>query len=484
MLDNSQLPAPEELSPPSKPARRFSPVVTTFSLLIVLSGIAFLGWFQITIPPLDRVSYPEDALEHLIGRTMDQEYAIAQTGEWEQWLLHVVTAGGNELEQAIIWYRELAARSADPRSEVHLAILQAEYGQLPEVQSRVGQWEQRSEPFPTFARLLRTAYLDPTPNPDEALLLQAELAEALPSGWFYDQLAIRLAQRTGDQPLYSVTEQALSARGGYLLERTRELLTLDLLISGTGIVLALWLFIRRNEPHAIKIGDAALPPDWPGRVGAHVLIRGAAAAILIIMVLVFLQEEALWMRALAMPVVYLPFLILARRNLFRPAGVGFCQALGLCPPPARRSRVILVVPVLMAASLVVEWAVTLAAQSVNLSMHWTEFFIEDLVWGPIPVVAVTLLEVVIFAPILEEILFRGLLFSSLRTKFGWGASAAMSSGIFSIAHGYGLLGMVSVFWSGIVWAWAFEKTQSLLPGIVGHALNNLVFCAAILLLLR
>jgi membrane protease YdiL (CAAX protease family) len=63
-------------------------------------------------------------------------------------------------------------------------------------------------------------------------------------------------------------------------------------------------------------------------------------------------------------------------------------------------------------------------------------------------------------------------------------SALLSAAIFAAAHGYGILGFASVLWSGAIWAWTYEKTGSLLPGMVAHALNNLMVCTTVIALLR
>ena len=78
----------------------------------------------------------------------------------------------------------------------------------------------------------------------------------------------------------------------------------------------------------------------------------------------------------------------------------------------------------------------------------------------------------------------GTRFAILRRKFSFLPAALISAGIFGIAHGYGLVGLVSVCWSGVLWAWTYEKTGSLLPGILAHAINNLLVCLAVMALLR
>jgi membrane protease YdiL (CAAX protease family) len=60
----------------------------------------------------------------------------------------------------------------------------------------------------------------------------------------------------------------------------------------------------------------------------------------------------------------------------------------------------------------------------------------------------------------------------------------MSAAIFAAAHGYGVIGFLSVWWSGILWAWVYERTGSLLPGMVAHATNNLFVSLTVMALLR
>src|SRR5207249_4754609 len=102
-------------------------------------------------------------------------------------------------------------------------------------------------------------------------------------------------------------------------------------------------------------------------------------------------------------------------------------------------------------------AVVLVAGSLDLSSHWTEWLDEDLVWGTVPVVGTSIVEYVVMAPVFEEMVFRGLLFATLRRRFGWIGSAVISTAVFAAAHAYGALGFASVFWTGVLWAWAYEK---------------------------
>jgi len=462
----------------------FSTILTVLAALVLLAAALAFGWLSVAVPRLDRVSSPERALALMVSRTMDLEEAFARAQAWERQLYDVTMGNGiNELAQAISWYEELAAYSSDPLVQLRLAVLEAEAGRLDQVRARTKEWDGREEPFPSFVRLIRAAYLEPRTDPAVEMELQAELAELLPSGWFYDRLATHLAMRAGHRSRLASIERESGKRAAPLLQRTREFLAVDLSLILIGTLVLLVVLARRRS-NLMRVGMAPLPPMWGGRVGVVVMIRGGAIGTVLALGLMFFEMDSPLLRVIALPVTNLPLLVLAYRHLLKPTELGFGDGLGLWPVSAGWGRCALAVPAVVAVGLLGEWGVSLATDSLSLSSHWTEWFDSDLVWGTGPVLAVSLLEYVIIAPVFEEIAFRGLLFATLRRMFGWGASALISGAIFAIAHGYGVVGFVSVFWSGLVWAWAYEKTGSLLPGMAAHMLNNLMVCLMVLWLLR
>ena len=96
----------------------------------------------------------------------------------------------------------------------------------------------------------------------------------------------------------------------------------------------------------------------------------------------------------------------------------------------------------------------------------------------------------ILAPIGEEVLFRGYLFGSLRrlagdSRAGIVIAYSVSALVFALAHSLaaseGVIALlVPSFLIGLVFAWGFDRSGSLLPGIVAHALNNSIAFAALL----
>jgi membrane protease YdiL (CAAX protease family) len=164
--------------------------------------------------------------------------------------------------------------------------------------------------------------------------------------------------------------------------------------------------------------------------------------------------------------------------------MSFEEGFGLGLPWAAFRPLLIAVLSVVAAGLWGEWFMDRLTEQWQLTSHWTEWFDEDLVWGSSSLTMVSLLEYVILAPLFEELVFRGLLFAILRRRFRFLPAALISALVFGLAHGYGVVGLISVCWSGVLWAWIYEKTGSLGPGILAHAINNLFVCLAVMSLLR
>lgn len=79
----------------------------------------------------------------------------------------------------------------------------------------------------------------------------------------------------------------------------------------------------------------------------------------------------------------------------------------------------------------------------------------------------------VFAPLVEETLFRGVIFGSLQAYFGKWTAATISAVIFSALH-FQAYGFFPRFILGIVLVYLYDKYKSLYPSVALHALNNLI----------
>jgi membrane protease YdiL (CAAX protease family) len=77
----------------------------------------------------------------------------------------------------------------------------------------------------------------------------------------------------------------------------------------------------------------------------------------------------------------------------------------------------------------------------------------------------------IFAPLVEEIFFRGFLFQGFRERYGWASAMLLSAAIFALAH-LDLVVLIPTFILGCLLDYVFHRSNSIWPGILLHFLVN------------
>jgi uncharacterized protein len=82
-----------------------------------------------------------------------------------------------------------------------------------------------------------------------------------------------------------------------------------------------------------------------------------------------------------------------------------------------------------------------------------------------------ILAVVVIAPIVEEIIFRGMLLKGFLNHYSVRKSIILSALLFGIIH-MNPWQFVGAFAAGIILGWWYVKTDSIITTIFGHALNN------------
>jgi hypothetical protein len=78
---------------------------------------------------------------------------------------------------------------------------------------------------------------------------------------------------------------------------------------------------------------------------------------------------------------------------------------------------------------------------------------------------------VIVAPLTEEVMFRGLILRAFQQRFRGGVAFLLSSMLFGLVH-LNPWQFVSAFALGLMFAWWYARTRSLVPCLIGHALAN------------
>lgn len=85
--------------------------------------------------------------------------------------------------------------------------------------------------------------------------------------------------------------------------------------------------------------------------------------------------------------------------------------------------------------------------------------------------AVAFLATAIVAPVVEEVIFRGLIYTRLQRVMPSGAAVALSAVIFGLCHGQ-FVWFCYAFVLGVIFALLVKETRSILPGMLMHLVFN------------
>src|SRR5438105_4414764 len=154
-------------SVPTTPERRHVGVATVIAALALGAFVVFVFWIHHGASRVEQVDEPEPPLATVVGRTLDLDEGVDRAPAWERRLYTALLGGrADDLAQAIGWYEELEAFSADPIVDLHLAILEGEAGRLARLRRRVAEWQRRDGDFPVMGRWLAVPYPRLPPHGD------------------------------------------------------------------------------------------------------------------------------------------------------------------------------------------------------------------------------------------------------------------------------------------------------------------------------
>jgi hypothetical protein len=460
-----------------RPARYFSPLATAIYAALTAALVAFfyVSWGS----PLANLEHAEESLERLVSREMDLRQGFEHAPRWERRLYELIGSDPESFDDAIARFDEFDDDQRSARSDLDLVVLLGESGLLERAGDLIDALGGTEGAGAKYGRWLEAAYLD-APAAEEATALVEEIRRDLPADWFTDTLVRRIATRVDDQALETQAEAAVDARGRSLLARVRALTGTGAALLALSAVVAWRLRASRRDP---RVAHALLPPPWRGADGAGLFFRAAFAYLLIPAAVVLLLPRMAPVTAVMGLVGGLPTLWWARRYL-HARGETVRETFGLRPRASRLARLLGWGLVLLAVSMAGESLLYAGLTALGVNSHWADGFLEEFLWGPPAAVVAGTLDGVVWAPIFEELAFRGLLYPTLRLRLPAWLAALLSAAIFAGAHGYGVQGFAAVTWSGMVWALGYERTRSLLPGMLAHGASNLLATTSFLLLLR
>ena len=449
-------------------------------LLLLVLGV-FIVAAALERYPFFRLEQAEVSVSRFWGRELDAAAILPEQPRWQRTLALLSLSSERELLDGAL--RDLRAlvplverdvigdstSQADP-IRARLALTLAAAGRFPELDRLQGS--QVDE----LRATLKAAYdRGPLPPPETRqrvrAVFEASPMDAQPRDWWQDQLDARLALREGDHRAAAVAHAAIRARGERVVRRA-VWVTPIYLVPLLGLVLGAVALGRHRRLRAVIPGPLAraeVPLPFPAREALALLLRAAlygllaAVPVIVVQRLLDLRENGALTLVSALPALFMVRRVLAAQ------GRSVSETLGLAPWPAGRWGWVTVV--LIGLELAVGFLGSIVS-AVTGGGSPTEGLLESAWLGSPLEAALITLEAVAWAPLFEEIFFRGLIYAALRRRFGIGLSALLSAVIFALVHAYSPAAFVTVAAGAAVSALVYERTRSLWPSILAHAFNN------------
>ena len=123
---------------------------------------------------------------------------------------------------------------------------------------------------------------------------------------------------------------------------------------------------------------------------------------------------------------------------------------------------LILIPLTLALSIVIEPIVTFIPMP---------DFVKELFESMITNDIYSLITVAFLAPVLEEIIFRGIILNGLLKNYSPIKAIVWSAALFGIVH-LNPWQFIGAFIIGLVIGWIYWKTNSIIPGILIHFVNN------------
>jgi uncharacterized protein len=129
----------------------------------------------------------------------------------------------------------------------------------------------------------------------------------------------------------------------------------------------------------------------------------------------------------------------------------------------------MIIPIILLGTLGIQLSLTIPLSSlIPMSDEFAEFFKQSL-GNPRNIFTFT--TIVVLAPVLEELIFRGIMLKGLLKRYSPATAIVVSSVLFGVVH-LNPWQFISALILGIFIGWIYYRTRSISLAIIIHAFNN------------
>jgi len=478
-------------------------VIHTWMYAVAWAFVMLQGWgAYIGSNPTALLYYPVETSARVVNRDLEIATANERAGRRNPILDSLQDSLPVTIERAIWIQRDVLSVLTSPDEDggpalatseqldaahIRLAILLAEASNHEEARAAIAEIHDPTLRIAMDALIPDTA-VERAPEVHSPSVETLELlATAGIEEWILDRAAIRLLNQASDVEASRLAIKEIRDAPHAHRANIRNALTIAdtaLVVVGALLLVPFVLSMRRRGT-----GETFAPP-WSASTGWAVMVRADFWNRLYFVILADLAvrlDDPDWLHVFhswGSVIASLPMLWLIYRHLVGGSVKGFVEAFGLRVKLAGAPRLIATTFNTIAINFVGIFAVGWFFYWLGTAGTWSEGLNENFYWGTTSDVIDACIDYLVLTPTFEELMFRGLLYFTLRRRYGAIDAASLSALLFALIHFYSAPGFVMTFWSGFIWAFAFERARSLWPGIFAHSIYNLFFVAGTLLIYR
>jgi membrane protease YdiL (CAAX protease family) len=454
---------------------QFRPGMIWVYLVFMVILSSYVWWNYVTSSPLERLADPVSAVADSMGPELEYFDGLQELPVWQQKLLNFPEVTRDEfVEEAVTTWRDvISTLQQNPddyapedleAARAYLLVLLAEERGWNTARSELASWQQLKAPLIDYVISVYDKQQE-FPAPEHLFF------DKYPDNWATLRLARQDTQVRKNKSEFDRINLSIQQKAAIQVHRT----VIYTVVWWSMILIGVSAFVYFYK--TVLVTANRYQQAWPlsDAIAVFVLVEILTGILYLIegdwnpnslLSNIYFSWPSLWTGLIASLLIYI--------YLIRPRQVSMRDIFGL-----RLSRVNGLAPLLLWIIVIFTLdnlgllMIGMTSDALGFSSPWAEGLSETMLWGEPEDIILEGIDSVLWAPIFEEIVFRGVLYLGIRQYCTPVVAAVLSSAIFSFFHFYTFVGFIEVLWGGLVFALAFEYSRSLLPAIGAHILYNL-----------